>query len=156
LSQESLCLLRTSLLASAVFLMYTSLSSSFFEFSLFCMIFSLFLLIVLFGHPIFLNSSPYFVSLLFLDFHLLLILMFCKFSHSFSMSISFSFVFFKCSFTLWVYSHLMLSSFNTLTLKILPALMGPFCCPCLTIMVENLLLHIIGNDHYLFNCICKL
>ena len=34
------------------------------------MIFSLFLLVVLFGHPIFLNTSSYFVSLLFLDFHL--------------------------------------------------------------------------------------
>jgi hypothetical protein len=38
------------------------------------MISSLFLLIVLFGHPIFLNTFSYFVSLLFLDFHLLLVI----------------------------------------------------------------------------------
>ena len=75
LSQESLCLLLTSLLASAVFLLYSSLSSSFFEFSHFYMIFSLFLLIVLFGDLIFLNTFSCFMSLLFLNFHLLLILM---------------------------------------------------------------------------------
>src|SRR5215469_15369643 len=38
------------------------------------MIFSLFLLIVLFVHPIFLNTFSYFVSLLFLNFQMLLIL----------------------------------------------------------------------------------
>jgi len=100
MSQESLCLLLTSLLASAVFLLYSSLSSSFFEFSHFYMIFSLFLLIVLFGHPIFLNTFSCFVSLLFLNFHLLLIL---------KCFVSFS--------TLWLYSHLMPSSFSNLTLK---------------------------------------
>jgi len=75
LSQESVCLviLLTYLLASAVFLLYSSLSSSFFEFSHF-VFFSLFLLIVLFGHPIFLNTFSYFVSLFFLNFDLLLIL----------------------------------------------------------------------------------
>ena len=75
LSQESLRLLLTSLLASAVFLLYSSLSSCFFEFSHFYMMFSLFLLIVLFGHHIFLNIFSYFVFLLFLNFHLLLILL---------------------------------------------------------------------------------
>jgi hypothetical protein len=40
--------------------------------------------------------------------------MFCKFFHSSSMSSSFPFVLFKWSFTLWVYSHLMLSSVNNL------------------------------------------
>ena len=91
-SQESLCLLLTSLLASAVFLLYSSLSSSFFEFNHFYMIFSLFLLIVLFGHPIFLNThllivpKPSFAD----DFN-----MFCRFFHSFSMSISFSFLLLK-------------------------------------------------------------
>ena len=44
LSQESLCLLLTSLLASAVFLLYSSLSSSFFESSHFYMTFSLLLI----------------------------------------------------------------------------------------------------------------
>ena len=73
-SQESLCRLLTSLLASAAFLLYSSLSSSFFEFNRFYMISSLFLLIVLFGHPIFLNTFSYFISLLFLNFHSLLIL----------------------------------------------------------------------------------
>ena len=117
LSQESLCLL-TSLLASAVFLLYSGLSSSFFEFGHFYMIFSLFLLIVLFGHPIFLNTFSCFVSLLFLNFHLLLILIcFVSFFFSFSMSISSSFVLLKWSFTLLVYSHLILSSFSNLTLK---------------------------------------
>jgi hypothetical protein len=50
LSQEALCLL-TYILAVAVFLLYSILSSSFFEFSHFYVIF-LRLLIVLFGHPI--------------------------------------------------------------------------------------------------------
>jgi len=96
LYQESLCLLLTSLLASAVFLLYSSLSSSFFEFSPFCMIFPLFLLIVLFGHPIFLNTFSYFFFFIVpklsfaADF-----ITFCKFFHSFSMSVSFSFVLFK-------------------------------------------------------------
>jgi len=75
LSKESLCLLLTSLLASAVFLLYSSLSSSFFESSHFYMLFSLFLLIVWFGHPIFLNTFSYFISLLFLNFHLLPVLL---------------------------------------------------------------------------------
>ena len=48
LSQESLCLLLSSLLASAVFLFYSSLSSSFLQFSHFYVFFPLFLLIVLF------------------------------------------------------------------------------------------------------------
>ena len=74
LFQERLCLL-TSLSASAVFLLYSSLSSSFFEFSHIDMIVSSLLLIVLFGHPMFLNTFSYFVSLLFLNIHLLLILM---------------------------------------------------------------------------------
>jgi hypothetical protein len=43
--------------------------------------------------------------------------MFCKSFHSFSMSVSFSFVLFKWSSTLWVYSLFMLSSFSSLTLK---------------------------------------
>ena len=72
LSQESLCLLLTSLLVSAVFLLYSSLSSS--EFSHFYIISSFFLLIVLFGHPIFLNTFSYIIPLFFLDFQLLLIL----------------------------------------------------------------------------------
>ena len=38
-----------------------------------------------------------------------------------------------------------------LLLKILPALIGPFCCSCLNIVVENLLLHIISNVYCLFN-----
>jgi hypothetical protein len=42
--------------------------------AIFYMIFSLFLLIVLFGHLIFLNTFSYIVSLLLLDFNLLLIL----------------------------------------------------------------------------------
>jgi len=43
--------------------------------------------------------------------------MFCKFFNSFAMCISSSFVLLKWCFTLWVYSHLMLSSFSNLTLK---------------------------------------
>ena len=81
LSQERLCLLLTSLLAIAVFLLYSSLSYSFFEFSQFLYDFSLFLLIILFGHPIFLNTFSCFVSLLFLILHLLLILL-CSLSFS--------------------------------------------------------------------------
>ena len=81
LSRESLYLFLTSLLASAVFRLYSSLSSSFFELTIFYMIFSLFLLIILFGHPKFLIIFSYFASLLFLNFHLLLILVcFVKFS----------------------------------------------------------------------------
>ena len=81
---------------------------------------------------------------------------FCKFFHSFSMSISFSFVLLEWSFTLWMYSHLMLSSFSNLTFKkINPVLMGSFCYSCLTIVVENLLLHITSNGHYLFHCLCR-
>jgi len=72
LSQESLCLLLTSLLASAVFLVYSSLSSSFFEFSHF--MYDFLFLFVLFGHPIFFNAFSCFVSLFFLDFRLLPIL----------------------------------------------------------------------------------
>ena len=86
--------------------------------AIFYMISSLFLLIVLFDHPIFLNTLSYFVSLLFLEFNLLLILVcFVSFSIPSQCLFHFSFVFFKCSFTLSVYSHLMLSSFNNLTLK---------------------------------------
>ena len=109
LSQERLCLLLTSLLASAVFLLYSSLFSSFFEFCHFYMIF-FFVSINCFIWP-----SHIFKYLL----------LFCKFFHSFSMSISSPFVLLKWSFTLCVYSHLMLcvyshlmlSSFSNLTLK---------------------------------------
>jgi hypothetical protein len=52
--------------------------------------------------------------------------MFCKVFHSLSMSVSFSFVLFKWSFTLWVYSHLMLSSFSSLTLKNFSCFNGTF------------------------------
>jgi len=82
------------------------------------MIFSLFILIVLFGHPIFLNTFSYFISFIVpklsfaADFN-----MFCKFFHSVSVSASFSFVLFKWNFTLRVYSHLMLSSFAECTVE---------------------------------------
>ena len=59
------CLLLTSLLASAVLLLYSILSSIFFETNYSYMMFSLLLLIVLFGHPIFLNIFFCFVSLFF-------------------------------------------------------------------------------------------
>jgi hypothetical protein len=73
LSQEALCLLLTSLLAVAVFLLYYILSYSFFEFSHSCIIFSLLLLVVLFGHLIFLDIFSCFVSLFFVNFRMLLI-----------------------------------------------------------------------------------
>ena len=60
----------------------------------------MFLLIVLFGHPIFLNTFSCFVSLLFLNFNLLLILIrFCLFFQSFSTPISSPFVLLKWIFT---------------------------------------------------------
>jgi len=52
--------------------------------------------------------------------------MFCKFVHSFSMSVSFPFVLFKWSFTRWMYSHLMLSSFSSLTSKKFSCFNGTF------------------------------
>jgi len=127
LAQKSLCLILTSVF-------------SLFEISHFYMIFFFVSINCFIWSSHILNTFSYVVSLFFLDFHLLLILI-ClfKFFHSFSMSISFSFVLFKWSFTLWVYSYLMLSSFSNLTLKILSVLMGRFCCPCLTIVVENLI-----------------
>ena len=88
LSQESLCPLLTSLLASAVFLLYSSLSSSFFESSHFlydfffvsinCLIwashsFKYFLLFHLFTVPKLSFAADF--------------IMFCKSVHSFSMSI---------------------------------------------------------------------
>jgi len=89
LSQESLCLLLTSRLASAVFLLYFSLSSSFFEFSHFFVWFFFFVSI-----NCFIWSSHIFKY--FLLFHLFIVPklsfaadfnMFCTFFHSFSMSI---------------------------------------------------------------------
>ena len=158
LSQESLCLLLTSLSASVVFLLYCSLSSSFFELIHFYMIF------FFVSINCFIWSSHIFKY--FLLFHRFIVPklsfaadlnMFCKFFHSFSRFTSSSFILLKWSFTLWVYSHLMLSSFSNLTLKkIHPALMVSFCYSCLTIMVENLLLHIISNWHYLFHFFCRL
>jgi hypothetical protein len=63
LSQEVLCLLLTSLFAIVVFLLYSILSSSFFEFIHFLYDFSLLILIVLFCHPIFVNIFSCFGSL---------------------------------------------------------------------------------------------
>ena len=108
LSQESFCLLLTSVVASAVFIFYYSLSSNFLEFSRFYMICSLFLLNVLFGHPISLNTFSYFVSLLCLNVHLLLILI-CFVSLSIPSQCLFPLLLFQWSFTLWLYSHLMFS-----------------------------------------------
>ena len=78
LGDHPLSTLLTSVLANAVFLFYSGLSSSYFEFNYFLYDFFLFLLIVLFRHPIFLNYFSYFVSLLFLNFHNLLILVLRK------------------------------------------------------------------------------
>jgi len=91
--------------------------------AIFYMIFSLFLLIVF---KYFLLLHLFIVPKLSFaaDFN-----MFCKFFHSFSVSTSFSFVLFKWSFTLWVYSHLMLSSFNNLTLKNSSCFNGAFLFP---------------------------
>ena len=74
LSQEILCLLLTFLLASAVFLLYSSLSSSFFELNHFLYDFFFGSISFLFDHPIFLNTFSSIVSLLFLNFHALPIL----------------------------------------------------------------------------------
>ena len=104
------------------------------------MISSSFLLIVLFGHPIFLNTFSYFISLIVprlsfaADFS-----MFCKFFHFFSMSVSFSFVLSKWSFILWVYSHLMLSLFNNLTLKDSSCFNGAFLLPLFNLLTSGLL-----------------
>jgi len=148
LSQESLCLLLVSLLASAVFLLYSSLSSSFFEFSHFlndfffasihCFIWSshIFKFFLLFRHFIVPKFS--FAG----DFN-----MFFKFFHSFSMSISSSFVLLQWHFILWVYSHFMLASFSNLTLKNSSCLYGFLFYSCSTMVVEKLLLHIIKNGH---------
>ena len=115
LSQESIHLLLTSLLASAVFLLYSSLSSSYFEFNDIIWLFSLFLFFIWspYNFKYFLPFRPFIAPKLSFatDFNMFF------FFHSFSMSISFSFVLLKWSFTLCVYSHLMLSSFSNLTLK---------------------------------------
>ena len=136
LSQEILCPLLTSLIASAVFLLYSSLSSSLIEISYFlndfffvfinCFIWSsqIFKFFLLFRH--FIVPKLSFAA----DFN-----MFFKFFHSFSMSISTSFVLFKWNFTLWVYSHLMLSSFSNLTLKNSSCLNGYLCYSCSTMVV---------------------
>jgi hypothetical protein len=74
MSQEALCFLLPSLLASAVFLLYSIVSFSFCEANHFLYDVCLLQLIVLIGHPIFLNIFFTFVSLIFLKFRVLLIL----------------------------------------------------------------------------------
>ena len=64
------------------------------------------------------------------------------------MSISFPFVLFKWSFTLWVYSHLMLSSFRSLNLKNSSCFNGAFLLLLFNRHGGKFILHIIGNGHY--------
>ena len=89
------------------------------------MISSLFLLIVLFGHPIFLNTFPYFVSFLFLDFHLLLILV-CFVGFSIPSQCLFHFPLY-CLSEVSLFGSTDILCFQHLTIlpqELLPALMG--------------------------------
>ena len=153
LSQESLCLLLTSLLASAVFRLY----SSFFEFSHFLYdVFFVSINCFIWSSHIF-KYFLLFRFLLFLNFHLLPILLcFVSFSILSQCLFHSPSLLFKWIFTLWVYTHFMLSSFSNITLNNSSCFHGTFWCSCLTIVVENLLLHIVSNGHYIFHYFCKL